>query len=887
MLESLTFLFPWLLGALAALPLLWWLLRVIPPQPRRVKFSAFYFLRGLTTSLTSTAHTPWWVLLLRCLTAAAFIVAFAEPVLHPAEKLPGGNGAVMLVVDNGWAAASHWSARVERMRETLQRAGRDGRPLLFLPTAPAEDDGHVRVYGPLDAARADEFLSRLRPESWPAAPEDAAAALEKSAAAQKITYAAYFSDGTTEDAAGSKHLLRQVNAVVMDEDVNTPLILRHDDTGYSLERLRASPRDTSLSLVAYTRENAVADEIKLVFPAGRREMSFNWDMLPEVRNRTARLALSEPSMASAIYLANAEWRQHPVGLVADAEQRESRNFLSEVYYLRRALEDKGQLTMDSLSTLIGKSISTLVLPDSTPLSAEERGQLAQWVEKGGFLIRFAGPNLAAAEDDMLLPVHLRAGQRAMEGAMTWEKPLRIAEIADQSPLFGLSVPQDVTVTRQVLADPTPEVFEKTWLQLEDGTPLITGGKMGRGTVVLIHTSAGPDWSNFCYSGLFVEALQRMTALSNGISDYKPKTTLPPLLLLDGFGGLSPPGDRTVVTSIAANADFTPSPQTPPGLYGGADDFRAFNLGDNLAPMRALDVPAGLTVESYQKAGEADLKPLLLKCALLLLLIDTLVTLRLRGILSVFFALLLWSVPAAAAEDPKDLVSGLYLAYIETGDQDVDRTSYNGLTGLGETVSARTTARVRGVAALNPDSDDLSFYPLIYWPMSEHQRGLSLTAVHNVQNYLAQGGIILFDTRDMQFGAAAENGSALGARKLRELTQSLQIPALVTAPRDHILTRSFYLLDEFPGHYAGGKLWVEKEPSARHDSVSSVIIGGNDWAAVWSKDENDERRFMPEPGGARQREMAYRFGVNLVMVALTGNYKSDQVQMTNLLERIGE
>ncbi len=891
MFDDVTFLFPWILAALVAVPVLWWLLRVMPPRAKTVKFPAFFLLKGLSTKIKSAAHTPWWLLLLRCLVAALFILAFAEPVLHPAEDLPGGSkGDVLIAIDNGWASAGHWQERMDKVRDTLQQIKRSGRPVIFLPTAPDDDDGHVRSYGPMEAAQADEWLNRLKPQPWPAAHEDAAGVAQKIAGEQSVTHAVFFSDGTTEDAKESRHLLKFMNSIVMDDAVNNPVILRQSDDGnYSLERLHGEAQDKPVEAIAYTTDNNIADEMKVNFPAGQTELNFKWDMLPEVRNKTSRLAVSDPAMASAVFLANAQWRQHPVGIIADTTQRENRNFLSEVYYLRRALEAGSHLTIDHLDVLLKMPVSALILPDSTALTASEKNDLSKWVQDGGFLIRFAGPHLAAAgENDPLLPVPLRSGQRTMEGAMTWEKPVHLGEISVQSPLYGLPVPQDTTVTRQVLADPSPEVFEKTWLQLEDGTPLMTGTKMDKGTLVLIHTTAGPDWSNFCYSGLFVEALQRMVSLSNGISSYKAQTTLPPLLLMDGFGKLSAPDSRTVAKPLLPGDDFIPSPQTPPGLYGGAQEFQAYNLGDALPKMQALkDIPASVTVESYQKTGEVDLKQTLLKWALLLLLLDTLATLRLRGIM-VFLALMLCNAaPAQAALEAKDLASGLYLAYIETGDQDADRTSYDGLTGLSEVISQRTTAKVKGVVALNPDTDNLAYYPVIYWPMTERQQNLTMTAANNIQNYLSQGGIILFDTRDRQFGGEEGQKSTPGARKLRELTQSIEIPELIEAPKDHILTRSFYLLDNFPGRYDGGTLWVEKEPSPRHDAITSVIIGANDWAAAWSKNENDRSRFMIEPGGERQREMAYRFGVNLVMVALTGNYKADQVHTPYILQRLGQ
>ena len=893
MLESLTFLFPWMLGALVGVPALWWLLRVMPPKARTIKFPAFFLLKGLTTQLKTAAHTPWWLLLLRCLAVALFIFSFAEPVLHPAENLPGGSsGTVLVVMDNGWAAAANWQARLDKLRDTVQQIRHSGRPVVFLTTAPGDEDNHPHSTGPMEPAQAEEWLNRLKPHPWATAPEEAAAEVQKTQKDQKITYSVFFSDGLTESQQQSQHLLALMDAIVMDDSVNDPLLLRQtDDKTYSLERLHSKAQDEPLKIVAYTTANNVADEITVNFPAGKTTTDFSWDMLPEVRNKTARLAVRTPEMAAATFLANAHWRQHPVGIIADTAQRENRNFLSETYYLRRALEADSQLTIDKLDALLKMQTAALILPDSTALTAPEKDALLKWVQGGGFLIRFAGPHLAAedtseGENDPLLPVPLRSGQRAMEGAMTWEKPVRLGALSPQSPLYGLTVAEDTTVTRQVLADPTPDVFEKTWLQLEDGTPLITGNKTGRGTVVLIHTSAGPDWSNFCYSGLFVEALQRMVSLSNGISDYKAKTALPPLLLMDGFGKLAAPDSKTIVTPLTPGQDFTPSPQTPPGLYGNAQEFSAFNLGDALPQMQPLkDIPAKVTVQTYQKTDEFALKSKLLTAALLLLLLDTLVTLRLRGVM-VFLALMLCASPVRA-EEPVNLASALYLAYIETGDQDIDHTSYNGLRGLGEMISARTTAKVRGVVALDPGADNLIYYPVIYWPITERQQNLSLTAANNVQNYLNQGGIILFDTRDRQFGGDSSNSSTPGARKLRELTKNLDIPEMMEAPKDHILRRSFYLLEDFPGRYDGGKLWVEKEPSPRHDAITSVIIGANDWAASWSKDPADQSRFTIEPGGEHQREISYRFGINLVMVALTGNYKADQVHTPYILERLGQ
>jgi hypothetical protein len=103
----------------------------------------------------------------------------------------------------------------------------------------------------------------------------------------------------------------------------------------------------------------------------------------------------------------------------------------------------------------------------------------------------------------------------------------------------------------------------------------------------------------------------------------------------------------------------------------------------------------------------------------------------------------------------------------------------------------------------------------------------------------------------------------------------------------VLTRSFYLLRNFPGRWDGGTLWVEPPDEHVNDGVSTLIVGSNDWAAAWAVDAEANPIYPVEPGGEAQREMAFRFGINLVMYALTGNYKADQLHVGTILQRLGQ
>lgn len=909
-LAGMTFLFPALLAALAAVPVLWWILRVMPPRARAVKFPAFFLLQGLKTDVKTAARTPWWLLLLRCLIAILLIGALAEPVLRIAEGLPGRGGSVLVTVDNGWSSAINWDDRVARMREYMPQIGRSGRSVFILPTAASGQDGKLRAHGPMDAAEAEKWLEQLKPYPWPADHGAAEKIVAELTEKHKISHSVYFNDGVAPSALQSRNLiLAQMAAggltLVADDRVNTPYILRRKPThpselSLTLERLVKPVGEQKLVLAAHAADGSVLDELNVRFAGGESKMDVTWDVLSEMRNRVSRISVRQAAMASAVFLTDSQWQQHPVGIIADSARRDNAGFLNEVYYLKRALELGGKPTLGSFDEISAQPLSAVVWPDSAAMTAVERVQLLDWVRTGGFLIRFAGPNLSSNPEDPLLPVELRYGQRAMQGALTWEKPLTLGGMAEHSPLRGLAVPEDVKVIRQVLATPTPEVFEKTWLQLSDGTPLVTGGAVGKGMVVLVHTTAGPDWSDFCYSGLYVEMLQRLISLSTGAGEFKGEDILPPLMLLDAFGRLQTPDTRSVVRPIDPRQVYAPAPEHPPGLYGAEKQFKVYNLGAALPPMVAVAaVPSGVDRETYQLAGERSMKPDLVRWALWLLLVDTIVTLFLRGVLhlpsrraaaGVVVALFLMMPAPANAQTPPEteLLTGVYLAYVETGDQATDRTSYNGLLGLQNTINMRTNIKVKGVVGVNPSDDALYFYPFLYWPMTEAQMALPGTAARNIQTYMAQGGMILFDTRDQQF--APEDGSALkgatiGTRHLRKLTENIQIAELAAVETGHILTKSFYLLNKFPGLYDGGTLWAEKEPSPNHDGVTSVLIGGNDWATAWSEDPADRNRFARTTEAQRQREMAIRFGINLVMVALAGNYKADQVHVPYILQRI--
>ncbi len=900
-LGPLAFASPWLLVALAGLPIIWWLLRVTPPAARRIAFPAIRLLLGLAPRDETPARTPLWLILLRMALAALVIVAAAHPLLNPQAHL-AGTGPIILVVDDGWAAARDWPVRQAALDDLLAEAEREGRQVVLVTTAPPAGDTALPPLAPIRAADARAAIDALQPKPWPVDRQAALARL-KALSLPDINASIWLSDGIADSGA-------------------TALAAYLDDLG-SLRYLDAGPGEAPALLAAGDREAKDLNVVLRSLPAakprlyevrasgadgrlltrrdatlepGAKSVKVVLAMPSELRNQTTRIEVEDGQSAGTVLLLDERWRRRPVGIVGPPNGS-GQPLLSENFYLERALGPFAEIRRGPVTDLLKRQLAVLIYSDSGPDSPAEAAAVDNWIKAGGLLLRFAGPHLAE-QDDTLLPVRLRRGGRTIGGAMSWEQPAKLAPFAADSPFAGLAIPADVTVSRQVLAEPDIDLAGKTWARLADGTPLVTAERRGRGWIVLVHTTANADWSNLALSGLFVEMLRRIVATSQGVTAAS-EDTLPPIETLDGFGRLQRPSATARPIPGKDIAAAIVSPQHPPGFYGTQDSRRALNLSAGIGELKAITgLPGDTRRETFARGRETDLRAPLLTAALLLALADLLIAYALRGLLrrrparvAGIFILAALVFPGAPRADDAFVVRAtaeLRLAYVRTGDDAVDAESRAGLIGLSDVLNRRTAVETADPLAIDIETDELIFFPLLYWPVTADQPPPSPSAVERINRYIETGGTILFDTRDGDEQTPGPfGGAAIAVERLRRLTAGIKMPSLVPIPPDHVLTKSFYLMHEFPGRWDVGTLWVEPVEDHVNDGVSSVIVGADDWAGAWAIDKDGRPLYAVVPGGEEQREMALRFGINLVMYVLTGNYKADQVHVPAILERLGQ
>jgi hypothetical protein len=465
---------------------------------------------------------------------------------------------------------------------------------------------------------------------------------------------------------------------------------------------------------------------------------------------------------------------------------------------------------------------------------------------------------------------------------------------------------------------------KSWASLEDGTPLVTGEHRGKGLVSLFHVSADMRWSDLPMSGTFVEMLRRIVDMSGytskpgaGVAGEATTETVAPLHILDGFGAFGPP--PATAKPLPADYRDRATSDHPPGFYGPAEGPLAVNTlasADRIAALNTTSLRARHA--TYTNAEPRDLRGWLLSTALALFLIDAVIVAVLGGGIAallrrraapamIVLGLLLTTLAptpsradGAADDFAMKATAQTRLAYVVTGNADVDSIVKAGMNGLTLFLAQRTALEAGDPVGIDPARDELAFFPLIYWPIVPGAPKPPRDAINRIDAYMKQGGTVLFDTRDAIEAPPGANGAAQtpAMQTLREILSSLDVPELEPVPREHVLTKTFYLLRDFPGRFVTGQTWVEtlprdededsaQRPARGGDGVSPIIITSNDLAGAWAV-RPDGQAMLPVTGGdTRQREFAYRAGANIVMYTLTGNYKADQVHAPALIERLGQ
>ena len=640
-----TFASPWVLAGLASLPVLWWMMKTVPPQPKTESFPAMQILFNLKSEGQEPMKMPWWQRSLRMLAASLVVLGLAQPQWHDDVVASDKEGPTVLVVDNGWASAPHWSARETAMKAQLDKAAIDGRSVVVLATAVAADGGKIQVQGPMNSVDAQHIIGGIKPHPWPVDRQAALESLKTLDLSENSASVVWLSNGLNATATESfTKGLQKIGDVTVLEDgkADTPYLLTLPDEksaalSVSVKRVHADDRKT-IMLTVNDDAGRPLGQTEAHFSRGAAHAEAVFDLPSELRNQAVRVSVDGVYSAGTTLLLDERWRRRPVGVLT-VERKSTQVLLNETHYIQKALDPFVDLRRGKVEDLLKREIAVMVMTDSAQIDPTGREKIKDWVKDGGTLLRFAGSHLAENPDKEadLLPVHLRRGERVLGSALSGGKKGYLEPFEKDSPFYGIAVPSDLVIKREVLAQPGPDLEEKTWARLHDGTPLVTAAPQGKGWIVLVHTTAHTDWSNLPLSGMFVDMSRAIVAHSQGVSSAagQLEKKLPPLKTVNELGQMMSPSSFVKPLSAAVVSAGTMGPASPPGFYGDESARVAYNLSDvvkEFAPLPAL--PKDFTKDVYKSAEKSnDLKGMMLSGAMAMAMVDMFILFAQQGHLS--------------------------------------------------------------------------------------------------------------------------------------------------------------------------------------------------------------------------------------------------------------
>lgn len=912
---GLSFLTPLALAGLILLPVIYWLLKVRPPQPRVRAFPPLRLLKLLSSEEQQSRTTPWWLLLLRLLIFTLIILAAAQPFYGQRASLIGERAPVLILIDDSWAAAKSWEKRLVAARLIAEEATRYGSTVRLMTTASTRLDPAARITG----SDAIERIAALQPT--PLARNEART-IERLMAEDSILAeerVIWLTDGLATTGGMARELSARFGnrlRIIMPQMADMPRVITAVNSSQSGVEVIADglgnfapPR-----VILRDDEGRVLSEGLASRTGEAGAMRARFDIPVAVQNRISRIELEGENHAGGVWLRSTADARIQVALVTgDAERPQP--LLSARHYLSNAfgsevdvISVRGDTLHDSILEALATEAGVIVMFGTGPIQPGSASGLQAFLDEGGTLIRFADSALPGRQNDGFLPGRPHTDLRVFGGQLSWGDQPGLASFGTRGVFSGLEPDNEVAIRAQLLtraAGAADEAAIDVIATLTDGTPLISMRNIGDGHIVFFHISADPVWSNLPASPLFARMLQRLVRLSTFASSNMAGSSglFAPHLLLDGAGQLREPGPNAVAVDFSQALERN----SWPGLYG-PEGINALNLMQVQPQLSRMSLPAAqFNISPYPSLEGVDLRPHLIALAALLFLLDTLIMAMMSGRLgrrkalagvaiALFLPLGLHSgISTAHAEIAAPWEAALHprLAYVQSGNPEFDQISERAMFGLSMVLTRRTALEVEEPVGLDPDVDDFGYFPFIYWAVPPDAMPLSRAAQQNLSRFLANGGTVLFDTRDQNESFAPQSGSTSGALALQRLLENMRVPQLQPVPEDHVLTRTFYLISQFPGRYQGSPLWTEvtiDEPdrlTRTGDGVASVIITANDMAGAWAMD-NTGRALLPvQPGGEYQREMAFRAGVNIVMYAFTGNYKADQVHVPDILRRLGQ
>jgi Domain of unknown function (DUF4159) len=627
---------------------------------------------------------------------------------------------------------------------------------------------------------------------------------------------------------------------------------------------------------------------KLIASFNLKKQEQNLELPKNLARATNYFKIKNQSNAGAIYFIDGANRR-PIIMTQKADNNEQ-PLLSDTHFINAALNSIGDIVDFNIFEIEKTKPNAIIFGDISGFTISETFALNQYLRQGGNIIRFLGPKSLNNEKSDFLTAPISLEPHIISSGFAVEKT-QIKEFEANSIFKHIKIPNDINIQQTILFKNGSNP-DKILISLSDGAPLLSQKIMNGGKLYMFHTSAAPIWSDIGLSNLQLDFLKAILAnaqtkgpsadiLEDGIAMRPSLLIGVDGAILKSFNNLKPIF-TPILPQISANNE------QKPGIYEANGASYTLNFGTN-QPQLSLQAKPSDFVEFAKPTQIISLDKYFYALGLLLLIGDILINLlrdfkfkslkKLRFLALVIFALFLYP-NISKAQEIGQKSDDLRLSYLQTQDAKTNEQARVGLLGLARELQKRTNVEPHSIIEINPDKDDLAKQPIIYWLLPPNPAPLSENAKLKLNNFMRHGGILFIDTRGK--GMDKKRAQAL----LQNSLNGMVIPPLEKVPLNHVLGKSFYLLNNFSGFYQNSNLWVESSASSNqsaNDGVSPIIISDGDFARAWAQSNHLAKYGLNDDNITR--EMPYRVGINIYLYALSGQYKTDQVHIRTLLNRI--
>jgi len=883
------FLEPAIFAALASLPIVWWLLRRFPPTPEKVIFPSLAIIKQLHSQPRTNRKTPPWLLIFRITLLMFAILAFAKPYFDSNKKdMTAWNNIaqsskVIIIVDDGYGFAQNSSSIKQSGDRIINTAGINNAQTAVISASDAATIKHISF---TNTELAKAILHQISPKAYL---PDRTAIIQNLHNSADYSSARIFwlSDGLdANDSLIQEAKHKPDNFFIFKPELSKlPVCIKKIESsvdGFDIDVERLSQRSSNVfTIEGRGRDNSVILTETRKFETSALTANVIIKPAREVRNHLTRLTINGGTNACAVWLMDDESAVKSAGIITSSNA-DNQPFLQEKYYLTKALEGYAQIDYGNVDELLKAASGLLILPDSTIINTSDSAKLQQWVENGGILLRFAGKNLedklkAGDTEDILLPVKI-SSIFSYGGIANISGQQKLKKFEEKIPLANLSYGSTVNI-RKLAIPATQSNTHEVWARLEDGSPLITSQSRKSGRIIFVHTTANNDWSDFALSGTFVSFVQNILSISGGTHTVKEgfaKQTEE----LDGYGNLTSittANDIKDIQSLRSNPEKFKS-----GYYSSGQASIAVNMGRSYG---LTPINYNAAIDYNENTGSKDFTVILAIIAAIMLGIDSILSLvktmyksaqKMLVTLFITFALIPTQSLAknSSEENPAFKTT---IAYVQTGNAKLDRSTEAGITRLSNELANRTSAICNAPVSINLERDDISLYPILYVPIYEGTF-IGVDGMKKLHSFIRTGGLVIFDTMD-----GADISTALSVNPvLIYMLNAMGVSNFEKVNDKHVLLKTFYLLKEIRGRFDDSTTLVEKADENVNDGVSPIIITSAALAQGLSVDENGGNSHIISGGSEKDGEMIVRSGINIAMYALTGNYKADKIH-TNIIE----